>query len=81
MRKRIGASEKWRTITAWRRRTTAWTCAAHEETYANFVALTENLATVVLCIVLLLVLWGLEGHGVLALIGFILTIRGARSAA
>ncbi len=47
--------------------------AAHEETYAQFVALTENIATVVLTIVLLLVLWGLKGHGILALLGLILT--------
>ena len=46
---------------------------AHEETYVQFVALTELVATVVLCIVLLLVLWGVEGHGFIALIGFIVT--------
>lgn len=47
--------------------------AAHEETYSQFVSLTQNVGVMVLCIVLLLVLWGLQGHGFLALIGLILT--------
>jgi hypothetical protein len=51
--------------------------AAHEETYAGFVGLTENLTVHVLNIVLLLVLWGLQGHGVVALIGFILNIAAS----
>ncbi len=47
---------------------------AHEETYAGFVGLTENLTVHVLNIILLLVLWGLEGHPFVALVGFILNI-------
>jgi hypothetical protein len=48
--------------------------AAHEETYAGFVGLTENLTVHVLNDILLLVLWALEGHPFVALIGFILNI-------
>jgi hypothetical protein len=47
---------------------------AHEETYSSFIGLVEIVATIVLCIVLLLVLWGLEGNGILALVGFIVTL-------
>ena len=47
---------------------------AHEETYAGFVHLTENITLHILNIILLLVLWGLEGHPFVALIGFILNI-------
>lgn len=47
---------------------------AHEQTYAGFVSLTENLTVHVINIVLLLVIWGLEGHPFVALIGFILNI-------
>ncbi len=47
---------------------------AHEETYSAFIALTQNITAGLLCIVLLLVLWGLEGHGGLALIGLVLTV-------
>ena len=50
---------------------------AHEETYAGFVSLTENLTIHVINIVLLLVLWGLEGHPFVALIGFILNIAAS----
>jgi hypothetical protein len=46
---------------------------AHEETYSTFIGLVEIVGAIVLSIVLLLVMWGLEGHGILALIGFILT--------
>jgi hypothetical protein len=48
--------------------------AAHEETYAGFVGLTENLTVHVLNILLLLVLWGMEGHPFVALVGFILNL-------
>jgi hypothetical protein len=51
--------------------------AAHEETYAGFVGLTETLTVATLNIILLLVLWGLEGHPFVALIGFILNIAAA----
>ena len=51
--------------------------AAHESTYANFIALTEIIVVHLLCIVLLLVLWTLEGHGFIALIGLILTAIAA----
>ena len=50
---------------------------AHEETYAGFVSLTENLTIHILNILLLLVLWGLEGHPFVALIGFILNIAAS----
>jgi hypothetical protein len=48
--------------------------AAHHESYAGFVSLTELVVVHVLNIVLLLVLWGLEGHPFVALLGFILNI-------
>ncbi len=47
---------------------------AHEATYAGFVSLTENITVHILNIVLLLVLWGIEGHPFVALFGFILNI-------
>jgi len=50
---------------------------AHEETYAEFLSLVEVAVTSLFCILLLLVLWGLEGHGVVALLGFILTSGAA----
>lgn len=51
--------------------------AAHEETYAGFVGLTENVTVHVLNIILLLVLWTLEGHPLVALIGFVLNIAAS----
>jgi hypothetical protein len=51
--------------------------AEHESTYAGFVALTETVVVVLLNILLMLVLWGLEGHGFVALVGMILTILAA----
>jgi len=45
--------------------------AQHESTYAGFVALTEVIVALLLCIILCLVLWGLEGHGFIALVGVI----------
>jgi hypothetical protein len=51
---------------------------AHENTYVQFIGLTQNVVAVILGIVLCLVLWGLEGHGFVALVLFILTsIAGA----
>jgi hypothetical protein len=50
---------------------------AHEATYAAFVGLTETCVVALICIVLELVLWGLQGHGGIALIGFVLTIGAA----
>ena len=47
---------------------------AHEATYAGFLALTETTVVALICIVLELVLWGLEGHGFIALVGFIRTV-------
>jgi hypothetical protein len=47
---------------------------AHEATYAAFVALAETTTIALICIVLTLVLWGLEGQGAIALIGFVLTV-------
>ena len=44
--------------------------AAHESTFAAFVAL-------LLCIILCLVLWGLEGHGFVALVGLIVACVAA----
>ncbi|HEY1941435.1 MAG TPA: aa3-type cytochrome c oxidase subunit IV [Roseiarcus sp.] len=51
--------------------------AAHEETYASFISLTEITVAHLLCIVLLLVMWTLEGHGFIALIGLVLTMASA----
>jgi hypothetical protein len=51
--------------------------AAHEATYVGFIALTETVIVALICIVLELVLWGLEGHGAVALIGFVLTVVAA----
>jgi hypothetical protein len=48
--------------------------AAHEATYAGFVGLTELTLVHLLNIILLLVLWTLEGHPFVALLGFILNI-------
>lgn len=50
---------------------------AHELTYTQFIALTQLVITVILCIVLMLVLWGLKGHGGVALFGFIVTAAAA----
>ena len=50
---------------------------AHEEMYADFLALTEISVVSLLCIILLLVLWGLKGDGGVALIGFLLTLAAA----
>ena len=47
---------------------------AHEQTYAGFVSLTETVTVHILNIILLLVLWGLEGHPFVALLGFVLNI-------
>jgi uncharacterized membrane protein len=49
----------------------------HEASYHQFVELTKTATVVVLSIVLLLVLWGLEGHGFLALLGLVLTAAAA----
>ncbi len=51
--------------------------AEHQSTYAGFVALTETTVAVLLCILLTLVLWALEGHGIVALVGLILTFAAA----
>lgn len=51
--------------------------AAHESTFAGFVALTETVVAVLACVLLMLVLWGLEGHGFVALVGFVLTLVAA----
>jgi hypothetical protein len=50
---------------------------AHEEMYADFLALTEISVVSLLCIILILVLWGLKGDGGVALIGFFLTLAAA----
>ncbi|HLJ69804.1 MAG TPA: aa3-type cytochrome c oxidase subunit IV [Roseiarcus sp.] len=50
---------------------------AHEETYADFLALTEVTVVSLLCILLLLVIWGLEGHPLAAFVGFLLTSAAA----
>jgi len=47
---------------------------AHEASYEQFVATMQLVIVVLLCHLLLLVLWGLQGHPIVALIGFILTI-------
>jgi uncharacterized membrane protein len=51
--------------------------AEHESTYAAFVALTETTVSVLVCVLLMLVLWGLEGHGFVALVGLVLTLMAA----
>ena len=51
--------------------------AAHEATYAGFVQATGIGIVYVLSIVLLLLIWGLEGHGFVALIGLILATLAA----
>lgn len=50
---------------------------AHEAMYESFVDLTANVGTLILCIVLCLLIWGIEGHGFVALIGFILACAGS----
>ena len=55
--------------------------SAHEETYSGFVQLTENLTVHILNIVLLLILWAMEGHPFVALIGFILNLAASALAA
>ncbi len=54
---------------------------AHEATYSGFISLTENVTVHVLNIVLLLVLWGIEGHPFVALLGFILNIAASAASA
>jgi hypothetical protein len=49
----------------------------HEATFASFVALTETAVAILACVLLALVLWGLEGHGFVALVGVILSLVGA----
>ena len=51
--------------------------AERESTFAAFVALTETVVAVVLCVLLILALWGLEGHGFVALVGLVLTLVAA----
>jgi len=50
---------------------------AHEATYESFVAITEISVVVLMCILLELVLWGLKGQGLIALIGFVLMSAAA----
>ena len=50
---------------------------AHEATYVQFLFTVQLTIVVLVCHLLLLVLWGLEGHPIVALIGFILTIVSA----
>ena len=47
---------------------------AHEQTYAGFISLTETATVHILNIILMLVLWGLEGHPFVALLGFVVNI-------
>jgi len=49
----------------------------HEATYAGFVQIVEMGVLYVLGILLILMLWTLEGHGFVALIGFILLTLAA----
>jgi hypothetical protein len=48
--------------------------AAHEATYDHFLAMAQVAVASIICHLLLLVIWGVEGHGFVALIGFLLTI-------
>jgi hypothetical protein len=54
---------------------------AHQASYASFVSLAEIVTVHVLNIMLLLVLWGLEGHPFIALLGFFLNIAATAAAA
>ena len=49
----------------------------HEATYAAFLKLTEVSVPTLFTILLLLLLWGIEGHGLVALIEFILLMIAA----
>jgi len=51
--------------------------ADREATFAGFVALTATVVAVLACLLLTLVLWGLEGQGLVALVGAILTFAAA----
>ena len=51
--------------------------AAHEATYVAFLGLTEVVISFLLCVVLCLILWGLEGHGFVAFIGLALAVIAA----
>jgi len=48
--------------------------AAHEASYEHFLAMAAVVVASIVCHLLLLVLWGVEGHGFVALIGFLITI-------
>jgi hypothetical protein len=54
---------------------------AHEATYAGFIGLTENVTVHIVNIILLLLIWGIEGHPFVALIGFILNIAASAASA
>lgn len=47
---------------------------AHEASYAGFVSLAETTTVHILNIVLMLILWGIEGHPFVALFGFFLNL-------
>jgi hypothetical protein len=49
---------------------------AHEASYVQFLATVQLVVVVLICHLLLLVLWGLQGHPIVALILFILTGLG-----
>jgi hypothetical protein len=53
---------------------------AHQASYASFVSLAEVVTVHVLSIILLLVLWGIEGHPWVALLGFFINIAAAAAA-
>ena len=55
----------------------AMDAAEHEATYSAFVQMTEIGIVYCLSIVLLLVLWGIEGHGFVALFGLVLASAAA----
>jgi hypothetical protein len=55
--------------------------AEHESTYAAFVALAEVTTALLLCIMLCLVIWALEGHGFVALVGLIVACGAAAAGA
>jgi len=55
--------------------------AAHESTYEGFITATEVTLFYVLSIVLLLLIWGILGHGGVALIGFIVATLAALAGA
>ena len=67
----------WRTIILWRRPTATWIWPTMSPPTRPSSRLTGTIIATLVCIILELVLWGLQGHGGVALIGFALTAAAA----